>query len=177
MKEKIETLELKEKEKQEESKEFGEEIKKLQEEKSRVMEGDFKKLQEEENQCSKRLVKVNSMWQNKRDTLKSETKAHKQLEKQAEESKVNANKASDVLKRHDEKSKVSNDKLQELKMNKPWLWPASNPAGGRGGNGGAQGTNPWTKEAWNMTEQGAMIRQNPALARQMAQQAGQPVTW
>ena len=80
------------------------------------MEGDFKKLQEEENQCSKRLVKVNSMWQNKRDTLKSETKAHKQLEKQAEESKVNANKASDVLKRHDEKSKVSNDKLQELKM-------------------------------------------------------------
>ena len=116
LKEKIETLELKEKEKQEESKELGEEIKKLQEEKSRVMEGDFKKLQEEENQCSKRLVKVNSMWQNKRDTLKSETKAHKQLEKQAEESKVNANKASDVLKRHDEKSKVSNDKLQELKM-------------------------------------------------------------
>jgi len=113
--EKIQTLELKEKEKQEESKNLGEEIKKLQEEKSRVMEGDFKKLQEEENQCSKRLVKVNSMWQNKRDTLKSETKAHKQLEKQCEESKSNEIKAKKELERHDEKSKVSIGKLEEIK--------------------------------------------------------------
>ena len=115
LQDKIETLELKEKEKVEESKELGNEIKKLQEEKSRVMEGDFKKLQEEENQCSKRLVKVNSMWQNMRDTLKSEIKTHKQLEKDAEESKQNASKASDVLKRHVEKSEVSNGKLEELK--------------------------------------------------------------
>lgn len=32
--------------------------------------------------------------------------------------------------------------------------------------------NPWQKETWNLTEQGRVYRANPALARQLAEQAG-----
>ena len=44
-----------------------------------------------------------------------------------------------------------------------------NPSGGTGGVGTA---NPFTKEHWNMTEQGKLFRNNPEEARAMATAAG-----
>ncbi|MEO0851975.1 MAG: hypothetical protein AAFY15_00525, partial [Cyanobacteria bacterium J06648_11] len=33
-------------------------------------------------------------------------------------------------------------------------------------------TNPWAKKTWNLTQQGQVYKANPALARQLAEQAG-----
>jgi len=60
----------------------------------------------------------------------------------------------------------------------PYL-PASGNAGtgsksGDGGGGGRK-TNPWAKDTFNLTEQGKLVRDNPALAKQMAAAAGKSV--
>lgn len=41
-----------------------------------------------------------------------------------------------------------------------------------GGNGGAGVQNPFSKETWNMTEQGKLLKENPAEAKTMAAAAG-----
>lgn len=50
-----------------------------------------------------------------------------------------------------------------------------------GGAGGGQGSNttknPWSKDHWNMTEQGKLIRENPTKARQLAKEAGKQVSF
>jgi hypothetical protein len=40
------------------------------------------------------------------------------------------------------------------------------------GADGASGPNPFDKATWNMTAQGKLVRENPALAKQLATQAG-----
>ena len=70
--------------------------------------------------------------------------------------------------------------LNDLKRTKPFYWPASQNAGGRGNNGnggGGSGNNPWAKGNVNLTEQGRLIRNDPELARQFAKQAGIKPTW
>lgn len=62
--------------------------------------------------------------------------------------------------------------LVELQQNKPYLWPQSNlPNMGKGGKG-VGGANPWSKDGWNMTEQGRIMRENRQKAEQLAAQAG-----
>lgn len=63
--------------------------------------------------------------------------------------------------------------LTDMQQNRPHWWGATTLGGSRGGQGGAGGSaNPWTHENWNMTEQGKIYTQNPAKAKQMAEQAG-----
>ncbi|QDP52356.1 MAG: putative capsid assembly scaffolding protein [Prokaryotic dsDNA virus sp.] len=63
--------------------------------------------------------------------------------------------------------------ITELKRSKPYYWPASSGAGGRGNSGGdGAGTNPFSKGNWNLTEQGRLITQDRAKAEQLAKQAG-----
>lgn len=47
--------------------------------------------------------------------------------------------------------------------------PGYNPTGG---NGGGAGVNPFAKETFNLTEQGKLLRDNPAQAKEMAAAAG-----
>ena len=63
--------------------------------------------------------------------------------------------------------------LTEVQTSRPHWW-ASSQGGGAGGNrGGVSGAaNPWTHEAWNMTEQGRIYREDSAKAEQMAKSAG-----
>lgn len=62
--------------------------------------------------------------------------------------------------------------LVELQQNKPYLWPQSNlPQMGKSGKV-VGGNNPWSKDSWNMTEQGKILRENRQKAEQLAAQAG-----
>lgn len=65
------------------------------------------------------------------------------------------------------------DVLKPLKETSPHLFKSQqtggyNPAGGSG----ASASNPFAKETWNMTEQGKLLRSDPAQARQLAAAAG-----
>lgn len=68
------------------------------------------------------------------------------------------------------------EQITPLKTSKPFLFkdvkPQKNksyePAGGNGGNK----VNPFKKETFNMTEQGRLFKENPALAKSLAQEAG-----
>jgi hypothetical protein len=65
--------------------------------------------------------------------------------------------------------------LTELQDKRPHWWPESSGAGAKGGNGGGAGTNPFSNEHWNMTEQGRIFKENPAKAEQLAKSAGTKV--
>jgi hypothetical protein len=63
--------------------------------------------------------------------------------------------------------------LTEMQPKKPhWYGPSQGggAAGNRTGAGG--GANPWTHEAWNLTEQGKILRENSTRAEQLAKSAG-----
>lgn len=65
------------------------------------------------------------------------------------------------------------DVLKPLKETSPHLFKSQqtggyNPAGGSG----APASNPFAKETWNMTEQGKLLRSDPAQARQLAAASG-----
>lgn len=62
--------------------------------------------------------------------------------------------------------------LTELQGKRPHWWGESSGGGAGGGRGNVGANNPWSKEHWNMTEQGRMYRENPAKAEQMAKAAG-----
>lgn len=63
--------------------------------------------------------------------------------------------------------------LSEIKNQRPHWWPESKGAGANGGNGSGGGSNPWSKENWNMTEQGRFLTEHgQEKAEQMAQSAG-----
>jgi hypothetical protein len=63
--------------------------------------------------------------------------------------------------------------LTEVRQTRPHWWPESHGVGARGGDGGnGSGANPFTKENWNLTEQGRLIKQDRARAEQMAKSAG-----
>eukprot|EP00939_MAST-03C_sp_MAST-3C-sp1_P002738 g2738.t1 len=85
LKEKMKGIETNESGCVEEQKHAAEEIKALQKEREEQMEGKLKTLQAKENACSKTLVKINSIWQNKKEELASERKIHATLQKQADE--------------------------------------------------------------------------------------------
>lgn len=67
------------------------------------------------------------------------------------------------------------DILKPMQEASPHLFKAAGGSGGydpnAGGAGGGQ-KNPFAKETYNLTEQGRMLRENPAQARQMAAAAG-----
>jgi hypothetical protein len=65
--------------------------------------------------------------------------------------------------------------LTELQRSKPFYWPSSNLPTFRKGSNGSNVGNPWSKESWNMTEQGRMVRENRTKAEQMAAQAGSSI--
>lgn len=66
--------------------------------------------------------------------------------------------------------------LTEMQPKRPHWWPESKGGGGKGGQGtGGGGSNPFTAEGWNLTEQGRITRENPARADQLAKAAGTTV--
>lgn len=63
--------------------------------------------------------------------------------------------------------------LTEVQNIRPHWWPESSGAGARGGKGGISGSNnPFSKEHWNLTQQGVMVTQDRTKADQMAKSAG-----
>lgn len=63
--------------------------------------------------------------------------------------------------------------LTELQSKRPHWWGPSHGGGAQGNNrGSAGGSNPWTHEGWNMTEQGRILVENRARAEQLAKSAG-----
>lgn len=63
--------------------------------------------------------------------------------------------------------------LTEVKQSRPHWWPESQGIGARGGDGGNGAVNnPFSKDNWNLTEQGKLVQQDRAKAEQMARAAG-----
>jgi len=71
------------------------------------------------------------------------------------------------------------EQINELKKTDGYLFAAVSGGGGGGANpigaGGGQ-KNPWKKETFNLTEQGKLLRENPALAKSMIVEAGKNPT-
>lgn len=65
--------------------------------------------------------------------------------------------------------------LTEQQKNRAHWWPASSGGGAAGSGGTGGGVNPFSKDGWNLTEQGRMHNENPAKAEQMAKAAGTTV--
>lgn len=66
--------------------------------------------------------------------------------------------------------------LSDMQDKRPHWWPDSFGAGATGNNGrGGVKSNPFTAEAWNVTEQGRLVRENPEKAQQLARAAGTTV--
>ncbi len=68
------------------------------------------------------------------------------------------------------------DWLKDLQEKRPHWWPQSQGGGASGSNRGAgfiDGKNPWSKEGWNLTQQGQVVRERGvAKASEIAAQAG-----
>lgn len=63
--------------------------------------------------------------------------------------------------------------LTEMQSKRAHWWGDSTGGGAGGSKGGNAGANnPWSKENWNMTQQGQVYRENPQKAEQMAKAAG-----
>lgn len=66
--------------------------------------------------------------------------------------------------------------LEKAQEDRPHWWPPSEGGGAKGGGkGGIGGNNPWSKTAWNKTEQGKIYTENPDRAKQLAEQVGSTV--
>jgi len=67
------------------------------------------------------------------------------------------------------------DWLKDMQEKAPNWWSQSQGGGAQGGKGGAlsRADNPWTKEGWNLTKQGQIVKQvGEAKATEMAKAAG-----
>ena len=63
--------------------------------------------------------------------------------------------------------------LTEMKQSRQHWWPESEGAGAKGGKGNpGSGSNPFSADGWNLTEQGAVLKADRSLAEQMAKSAG-----
>ncbi len=64
--------------------------------------------------------------------------------------------------------------LQEMQAKKPHWWGITEGGGAGGGRGsqGSGGTNPFSHEGWNVTQQGLLVKENRARAEQLAKSAG-----
>lgn len=69
------------------------------------------------------------------------------------------------------------DWLSDMQAKRPHWWGPSTGGGANGGrpNGGAGGTNPFTAENWNLTEQGKLVNTDRKRADALAAQAGTTV--
>ena len=68
--------------------------------------------------------------------------------------------------------------LKDMQEKRPHWWPISQGSGARGGSGGPinRAENPWTKEGWNLTKQGQIIKtQGMEKARAMAASVGSTI--
>lgn len=65
--------------------------------------------------------------------------------------------------------------LNEMQEKRPHWWPASQGGGAGGGSGGGFAKNPFSEAHWNMTAQGAAVREDRAKADRMAIAAGTTV--
>lgn len=67
--------------------------------------------------------------------------------------------------------------LKEMQRLRPHWWPESSGGGANGtsGMGGSSGSNPWTTDGWNMTQQAAIYRADPATAARLSKAAGTSV--
>ena len=62
--------------------------------------------------------------------------------------------------------------LTEMQTKRPHWWGPSQGGGATGSGQKGGGTNPWSAEGWNMTEQGRIYNESSARAEQMAKSAG-----
>lgn len=60
----------------------------------------------------------------------------------------------------------------DLQNRRPHWWGDSRGGGATGSRGNGGGTNPWTHEHWNLTEQGKVLMANRSRAEQLAKAAG-----
>lgn len=60
------------------------------------------------------------------------------------------------------------DWVKDLRPTAPHWWGHAAPTEGSG----KDGPNPWLKASWNLTEQGRLVTENPALASKLADEAG-----
>ena len=67
--------------------------------------------------------------------------------------------------------------LAEMQEKRPHWWPASTGGGANGGGnaGGGFSDNPFSRDSWNMTKQGAAVKADPDKAGRMAAAAGTTV--
>lgn len=66
--------------------------------------------------------------------------------------------------------------LTDMQATRPHWWPDSQGGGSRGsGTGQGHGKNPFSRESWNLTEQGQLVRADAGKADQMAKAAGTSV--
>ena len=76
------------------------------------------------------------------------------------------------------KTQELNNKITEKDPDKKTLLKGSGASGsgagaGDGSGGGGTGdTNPWASDSFNLTEQGRILREDPALAKRLAGEAG-----
>lgn len=63
--------------------------------------------------------------------------------------------------------------LTDMQAKRPHWWGPSQGGGAGGNRGGGSGvTNPWSKDSWNLTEQGRIYKENSGKAEQLAKAAG-----
>lgn len=63
--------------------------------------------------------------------------------------------------------------LTDMQAKRPHWWGPSQGGGAGGNRGGGGGvTNPWSKDSWNLTEQGRIYKENVGKAEQLAKAAG-----
>jgi len=102
--------------------------------------------------------------------------AHEFIDRDVVESFVSARlewEGGDLLYRDGETLVSVKDGVAGLAKAKPTLLKSAG-AGGAGvrlGAGGSGQRNPWSKDTFNLTEQGRMLRENPQLAKQMSESA------
>ena len=65
--------------------------------------------------------------------------------------------------------------LSDMQQKRPHWWPASGGGGGRPGQAGYSGENPWKADSWNMTKQAEIYRKDPKKAESMATLAGSKI--
>lgn len=149
-------------------------------------------VQRELDQTKRQLDEANGKVQ---DFEKKETQRtiHDAVRKAAQESKVIDTAQDDVLMLAERMFEVGEDGsitakegvgvtpgvtpdvwLTEMQQKRPHWWPPSQGSGATGsGSGGGFPQNPWSKDNWNLTKQGEVIRtQGAEKAAQMAKSAG-----
>lgn len=71
--------------------------------------------------------------------------------------------------------KTPSDWIEERKQDAAHWWPVARGAGAHGNDGHGNfndSDNPWSNKNWNVTKQSSLVRQDPAKAARMAEQAG-----